>query len=272
MRRWIHARVPTLGVVAALVPVLAGCSQNPLILQGQLEKSREELVAQQRQGEQLQQRVNALDQDNQELRTLLAQSQQQTLAMKDQLAAIQDELSDVTAKLVKARQERDASENRARAMTASLQRQGGVTITPNRSLQSELPAISLPGIEVRRDGEVMRIVLPAERLFEGSSTRLRPGAAKLLAYVAGELGRVYPRQMIGVEGHCDAGTPSPHETSAAWAAAAYQVLASQTPLSPGQLFITGHGANHSIYSNASPGGQERNRRVELVVYPERMGA
>jgi outer membrane protein OmpA-like peptidoglycan-associated protein len=38
-----------------------------------------------------------------------------------------------------------------------------------------------------------------------------------------------------------------------------------------QLFVVGHGSNHPIVSNGSPEGKQRNRRVELVVYPERKG-
>ncbi len=37
-----------------------------------------------------------------------------------------------------------------------------------------------------------------------------------------------------------------------------------------QLFVIGHGANHPVVSNATKSGQARNRRIELVVYPERM--
>ena len=37
-----------------------------------------------------------------------------------------------------------------------------------------------------------------------------------------------------------------------------------------QMFVIGHGANHPIASNASDQGKARNRRVEFVVYPERM--
>jgi outer membrane protein OmpA-like peptidoglycan-associated protein len=36
------------------------------------------------------------------------------------------------------------------------------------------------------------------------------------------------------------------------------------------LFVVGHGANHPAVSNGTSAGKERNRRVELVVYPDRM--
>jgi outer membrane protein OmpA-like peptidoglycan-associated protein len=40
----------------------------------------------------------------------------------------------------------------------------------------------------------------------------------------------------------------------------------------GQLFIVAHGANHPLVSNATAAGRSRNRRMELVVYPERAAA
>ncbi|MBN1588150.1 MAG: OmpA family protein, partial [Pirellulales bacterium] len=105
--------------------------------------------------------------------------------------------------------------------------------------------------------------------------QLSTQATTLLSQVATEVQRIYPHQMIGVEGHTDsrpasmAGYRNCHELSVAWAVAVYNHLASQTRLQPGQLVVTGHGSNYPVYSNASPGGAERNRRVELVVYPER---
>jgi outer membrane protein OmpA-like peptidoglycan-associated protein len=37
------------------------------------------------------------------------------------------------------------------------------------------------------------------------------------------------------------------------------------------MFVVGFGANHPLYSNADPAGQAANRRVELVIYPDRAG-
>ena len=36
-----------------------------------------------------------------------------------------------------------------------------------------------------------------------------------------------------------------------------------------QLFLVAHGTNHPLVSNATAAGRSRNRRVELVVYPDR---
>jgi chemotaxis protein MotB len=81
--------------------------------------------------------------------------------------------------------------------------------------------------------------------------------------------------MLGVEGHTDSDQVyggqfrSNHELSVARATAVYDVLTSQARISPAQLFLVGHGANHPVVSNATLAGKDRNRRVELVIYPEK---
>ncbi len=93
--------------------------------------------------------------------------------------------------------------------------------------------------------------------------------------MAAEIARSYPDQIIGVEGHTDndpmAGPQwrNNHELSIARAMSVYDVLVNRTRLQGNQLFVVGHGSNHPIVSNATLEGKQRNRRVELVVYPDR---
>ncbi len=93
--------------------------------------------------------------------------------------------------------------------------------------------------------------------------------------MAAELAQTYPDQMIGIEGYTDndpvAGGQfrNHHELSVARATAVYDVVVSRSRLQGGQLFVTGHGANHPVVSNATAEGKQRNRRVEFVVYPDR---
>ena len=53
--------------------------------------------------------------------------------------------------------------------------------------------------------------------------------------------------------------------------AVYEELTSRMRMRPDQLFVVGHGSNHPVVSNATAEGKQRNRRVELVIYPERRG-
>lgn len=270
MRRFVAARWPWVLVLAAC----CGCAENSMVLQGQVDRYQQQQLAMSRQYEQLRQRAAALDRDNQELGALLAQTRQQAKVLDDQTEALQEQLRGITQQLADARAEKENREKQVQALTASLRRRGGVSITPNNSLLQTLPAIDLPGVFVRRDGDVIRVALPASRLFDSQSARLQPGAAALISNAALEIVQDYPEQIVGVEGHTDtdpvaAGSwRNNHELSVAWAMAVYDVLVGRTRLRREQLFVVGHGPNHPIHSNATPEGKQGNRRVELVVYPE----
>jgi chemotaxis protein MotB len=246
-----------------------------MVLKGRLNQSEQQQTALSRQNQQLQDRANALDRDNQETASLLAQSRQQAKVSEDQLAALRDQLRSVTAQLTQTRSEKENSDKRVQAVNASLQRQGGVTINPNNSFLQTLPAVNVAGVFVRRDGDVIRVELPGSTLFESGSARLRPAAINLISDVAAEVVRTYPDQIVGVEGHTDNDPvvgnqwKNNHELSIARAMAVYDVLINRTRLQGDQLFVVGHGSNHPIVSNATMEGKQRNRRVELVVYPER---
>lgn len=275
--QWL-VRTPIGLLFAGLAPillVLGGCGQNSMVLQSQVQKMQQQQLAMTRQAEQLQSRANALDRDNQELGTLLAQERQRAKILEDQVTAVRQQLSDTTTQLARVQEVQQDAEKQVKTMTASMQRQGRVSISPNSSVRAPLADIQLPGLDVRRDGDVVRIALPAERLFHPNTAQLRPDATAFLTQVAAEVQRVYPQQMIGVEGHTDtnptslAGYRNAHELSVAWAVAVYNHLSTQTRLQPKQLVVTGHGSNYPVYSNASPSGASANRRVELVVHPDR---
>jgi flagellar motor protein MotB len=158
-------------------------------------------------------------------------------------------------------------------LAASVQKRRIATISANSSLARNLPTINIPGVEVRQDGDVVRVELPADRLFNPGTAQIRQDAVPTLDSVASELERAYPSQIIGVEGHTDSDPPqgrwaSNHQISIAWAGAVFDYLTTRDHIRPQQLFLVGHGANHPVVSNASLQGKARNRRVELVVYPD----
>ncbi|MBN1395104.1 MAG: OmpA family protein [Pirellulales bacterium] len=261
--------------LAGLSLLVAGCADNAMVLKGRLNQAEQQQTALNLQYQQLQDRAKVLDQDNQKLSSLLAQSQQQAGVFEEQLAALRDQLRTVTSQLAQSRVEKEKSDKRVQAMTASMRRQGGVTIEPNNSFLQALPAVNIPGVQVRRDGDVIRIELPGERLFLPGSARLRPEAANLIGDAAAEIARTYPDQIIGVEGHTDSDPvagrqwQNNHALSVSRAMAVYDVLVARTRLQGNQLFVVGHGPNNPIASNGTQAGKERNRRVELVIYPER---
>jgi chemotaxis protein MotB len=262
-------------VWACISLLIAGCADNAMVLKGRVSQLEQQQAASTRQYQQLQDRANALDRDNQEEKIQLSQAQQQVKLSEDTLNGLRDQLRSATSQLAQARADKENTDKRVQALNASMQRQSGITIDPNSSLQQTLPAVNIAGAFVRRDGDVVRIELPGNALFEPGSARLRPGAANLITDAAAEISRTYPDQMIGIEGYTDndpvAGGQwrNNHELSIARAMTVYDVLVNRTRLQGNQLFVTGHGPNHPVVSNGSPEGKQRNRRIELVVYPDR---
>ena len=270
-RRTWAAGAMALGLIA-----LAGCADNPMVLQGRVAQYQQQQSALQKQNELYQSRIATLDRDNQQTKTLLAQQQQQSKLLEDRLAAVNEQLRSTSDQLTKVQNDKHDVDNKAQALTASLRRQAGVSITPNNSFLQTLPAIRYPEVHVRRDGDVIRIELPGNQLFEPGGARVRPAAMNMIADVAVEIRRSYPDQLLGIEGHTDSdavtgGYRTNHELSAARALAVYDVLVNSQRYRPEQLFVVGHGPNHPVVSNGTPDGKQRNRRVELVIYPDRLG-
>ncbi len=253
----------------------AGCAQNPYVMQGKLQELQQQHLALTQKHQELLTRANTLDQDNQEQQALLAQAQQQRKVLEDQLVAIRDQLSGATGQLARLRDERSEVDKKVETLAASVKRKAGATITANNSLKEQLPSIDIPGVEVRHDGDVIRIELPGNQLFEPGGARLLNSASSVIDAVSSEVARVYPNQLVGVEGHTDSDPINNqfwrdnHHLSLGRAMAVYDYLATRSRLKPQQLFVVGHGANHPVVSNGTPAGKERNRRVELVVYPDK---
>jgi flagellar motor protein MotB len=261
-------------LVAAITVFLSGCMENAYVLKTQVESLQQQNATLAQQTQEVQSRLTSLDEDNQELETALAQARQQVRIAEDEMLAVRDQLSGTADQLAKLRQQQSEAEQHNSALTASLRRRVGASISPNSSLRQNLPAVNIPGVEVRQDGDVVRIEMSGERLFNPGSATLKPEAYALLEQVAREVRATHPDQLIGVEGHTDSapiqysGWISNKQLSIARANAVHDRLVRPGGLRPSQLSVTGHGANHPVVSNASEAGRRRNQRVEIVIYPE----
>jgi len=213
--------------------------------------------------------------DGADLFAELAQAQQRIQLLQDELMLLRRRLRDTASQLQEVQRSHEDAERQLQAMRSSIQRGGGATITANNSLRPDLPAVELTGIEVRRDGDVVRVELPADQLFPLGAAQLLPTAPALLDQIAELIQRDYPQQMIGLEGHTD-GMPTSaingHTLGAAQAVAVFDVLTQRGRLPAQQLFVVAHGSNHPLVSNATPAGRAKNRRIEIVIYPETTAA
>jgi flagellar motor protein MotB len=208
------------------------------------------------------------DIDGRQLAASLERSRQETQVMHDEIAVLREQLASTSTQLAQAR----AAGMPATAAAASA---GTTAATTAVTMQSAMKDLALPGIDVRFDGAVVRLDVPADRIFEQGTANLMPGGVALLTQVSGELERVFPGHFVGIEGHVDteplvnASWGSPHQLTAARAAAVFEFLTARTTMRAGQLFLVAHGSNHPLVSNATAAGRAKNRRVELVIYPER---
>jgi flagellar motor protein MotB len=222
------------------------------------------------------------DVDGRQLAAALSRSNQETQLMQDEITALREQLASTSTQLAQTR----AAGLAAAGGTTTGRPVSDAALAPPApgapataaTMQSAMAQLALPGVDARFDGAVVRIDIPADRLFEDGTANLLPGGAATLTQVAGELERVLPGHFIGIEGHLDteplqnASWTSPHQLTAARSAAVFDFLTTRTKVHAGQLFLVAHGANHPLVSNATAAGRSRNRRVELVVYPERAAA
>lgn len=207
------------------------------------------------------------DLDGPQLEGALVRTTQQSRLMQDEISALREQLASTSAQLAQAR---------AAGIPAAAARPttDGAATAPEVML-SAMRQLQLPDAEPRFDGAVVRVDVPADKLFEPGTANLLPAGTALLTQVSGELERVYPGHYIGIEGHTDtepltsASWGSPHQLTTARAAAVFDFLTTRTALESGRLFLVAHGSNHPLVSNATAAGRARNRRIELVIYPER---
>jgi flagellar motor protein MotB len=278
----IATRNPRAGAALAIAVTVAifctaGCqdnpfARNPAVMRNQVSQLQQEQTLLAQRGQELQSRASSLDRDNQQLESLLAQSRRSEQLINEQLSATKAQLRSMTEQVAQLQASKATAEEKVQTMLAS-QRRGGVSISPNSSLSQALPNFHRPAVQVRRDGDVVRIAIPEEELYNAGTNQIRSAGTTLLTEVTSELERTYPHQLVGIEGHTAkdpkvAFQPPSHRLSASQAEAVFDYLVNQGRLRPERLFFTSHGSNQPLFSNESPEGRRMNRRVEIVVYPE----
>ena len=252
---------------------LSGCQQNPFAqpqqTAGLTPQQQQELA----QLQEWQRRAGQLDYDNQGLVARLAQSEQAVAVLQQDLAATRSQLAQTTTQLADARSAQQQAQTQVETWQAAAQRRGSASITANRGSASSLTAISIPGVQVRQDGDVVRIDLPSDQLFARGTSSVQQNGLVMLEQVTAAVRTNYPRQRIGIEAHVDSDPiggnwQSAHQLTSAQALAVFDQMTARYQLDSRGVFVLGHGANHPIASNATLAGKASNRRVEIVIYPD----
>ncbi len=222
----------------------------------------------------LNRRVQLLDDNNRQLHTQLAQSEQQALVYRDELNLMRKQLSETSSKLESTAIAATEAESRVRGFQTSSQMRGGAAIRANTDLLQAASRLNLGGIPVEQNGDVIRIVIPADQLFQPGTPQMLPQASMTLDPVAAQLRSLFPRQRIGIEGYTDDSqlyggqTATSHQLAAGQAAGVLDLLTRRAGMPPNQLFTVAQGANNPRQPNTTAAGRAANRRIELVIYPD----
>ena len=277
-RRWAAHLVWTTGCVG-LIAVLGGCTGNPyLSVPGgtawQVPSAPTSIDPTQAQLAELNRRVRLLDDNNRQLHTQLAQSEQQSQVYRDELNLVRQQLADTTSRLDAAALAATQATDRLQGMQASTQLRGGATIRANTNLQQIASQMNLGGLTVIPDGDTIRIVVPSDQLFQPGTANLQPSAAPILDNLAAQIRTSLPRQRIAIEGYTDNAPlyggkfATSHQMTSAQVSSILEMLTRRSGLPEAQLFTIAQGSNHPRAANEDAAGRAVNRRVEFVVYPE----
>jgi flagellar motor protein MotB len=218
-------------------------------------------------------RLSQFDADNRDLQTQIARLQQQLSSANEEKRLIRQQLADAAKQLQESQIARKEIDQRLNVMHASTTGRTGNSFQVNSSWAESLRGLKALGVEVWQEGDVVRVELPTDRLFVQGTYQLQSNGASLLDQVATEIKRNMPRQIVGIEAHTDNSpladtVTTHHQITATQALTVFNHLQRSQILPPQQMFTMGMGANRPRFSNGDAAGRSRNRRIELVIYPE----
>ncbi len=229
--------------------------------------------------DQLRNQAAGLDTNNRDLHAELARSKKETSLLQEELSLLKRRLGESTQQLSLAQRSNQEAGKRLQAIQASASRKrGNAAIRANSSVTQSITAVMVPGMDIRQDGDLVRMSIPTDKLFMQGTAQLHQGSQPYMDQITEVVRRHYPQQIVGVEAHTDHSSTqlsstqwrNHHQLTAAQSMAIFEQLTNRN-ISPHQLFVLGHGGNHPLVSGGTPQGQSLNRRVEIVVYPETYG-
>ena len=233
-------------------------------------------------------RLGGFDSDNQQLITEIASLKQKLQVASDYNNQIKQQLADNSAQLQQMQLEKQNVEQQlaqtiqqaqVRDQFASTtggtpaQLIGGATVRANNSLLQKISSVNIPGGQSRLDGDVIRVEFPSDNLFQSGTYQIRPDQTNTVRNIVNTIRNSFPQQIIGIEAHWD-GTPlnppttTHHQLTATQALAVFNQMV-QLGLPADQLFTMAMGSNRPRHAQGVQGNISPNRRIEIVIYPER---
>jgi outer membrane protein OmpA-like peptidoglycan-associated protein len=191
-------------------------------------------------------------------------------AAKAQAEAAQTKAASEAA-LAKAQAETDAAKAKAQAETEQARLAAQQAENDKAALRAKL-AEQLNSVLQTRDSARGLIVNMSDVLFDTAKYTLKPGAREKLSKVAGIL-LAYPGLNIEVDGHTDnvGGDEYNQNLSEQRAGSVRDYLVAQG-VATNSITAKGFGKTQPVGTNDTAAGRQINRRVELVVSGEAIGA
>ncbi|HLF96673.1 MAG TPA: OmpA family protein [Methylococcaceae bacterium] len=123
------------------------------------------------------------------------------------------------------------------------------------------------GVQVQREGDNLRVIMPSQVTFDFDSAHIRPGFYSALNGVAQVL-RENDQTAVEITGHTDSkGSDSYNQRlSEERARAVADYLAAQG-VNMARMNARGMGESMPLASNDTDGGRQQNRRVEILIQP-----
>lgn len=255
--------------------ILTGCPQNPYLTQ-----TANPLWQQQQQPQyaaqltELQRRVQLLDDNNRQLHTQVAQAEQQTQQYRNEMDVVRQQLAATARDLETARLAANDAQSQLSSVQSSVRPKTGATLAANTTLKRIAEGANLGNLPLEYEGDVIRIRIPADQIFQPGTAQLLPAASTLLDPLGQAIPQAFSKQRIGIEGYTDDRPTyggmfaSPHQLTAAQSMAAFDYLIKRGGLPSQQFFTLAQGANYPRTSNETAAGRAANRRLEIVIYPE----
>lgn len=127
--------------------------------------------------------------------------------------------------------------------------------------------LSGSGIEVVREGDNLRLIMPANITFATGQAYITSGFYSTLDDIARVLNK-YEKTLLSIEGHTDSqgGDQFNQNLSEQRAGSVKQYLTNQN-IAANRLKTVGYGESRAVADNSTESGRALNRRVEIQIIP-----
>jgi len=211
---------------------------------------------------------------NQQLDTELKAAQGRIAALEAERAQLEATIGDREDKVKAAGLEVELWKGKYDTLEAAFKKMGAAPgITPELEAQLRRMALLDPNIRVKQTREGFVVEVGSDILFDSGKVTLKPVGVATIKSIADVIKKVGTDEMLRIDGHTDnvpikfSGWKDNWHLSAMRAHTVLKALESEG-IAPERMFLAGFAFYRPEASNDTPKGQQRNRRVEILIVPK----